>query len=220
MKNVDSLWSAVFANPSKWISSFVIPLLHTPEKDLLNDFKARFMEAWENMYQSHILRKYARQGIETRLDADLHNHEATERITEMRTLLKAMLEIPLFGKASNQIPEDAQLMIPKIEAILSEPSQRNAMWRDYGKTYYFESEGQGDGLLKETLIYTVRAVADVFYSLVDDIRIDGPGFDKIGLCPNCQIIFEKKRKDQEYCSARCQQTTAVRRSREKQKKNL
>jgi endogenous inhibitor of DNA gyrase (YacG/DUF329 family) len=28
------------------------------------------------------------------------------------------------------------------------------------------------------------------------------------MCPMCGIFFEKNRKDQEYCSARCQQTMA------------
>ncbi len=217
MKNTNNLWSAVSANPSKWLSSFVIPLLNTSEEDLLNDFKARFMEAWENINQCQILRKHTRQGIERRLDADLNKHEAQNRIKELRTVLNAMIEIPLLGKTGQKIPEAAKLMIPRIEAILSEPRPRIASWSDYGETYYLESERPEDDLLKETLSYTVQAVAEMFFSVGGDESLDGPGFEKIGICPNCQIIFEKKRKDQEYCSTRCQQTMAVRRVREKQK---
>lgn len=56
--------------------------------------------------------------------------------------------------------------------------------------------------------------------------IKGPGFDKVGICPNCGIFFEKKRKDQEYCSNRCRNNTQMRqymrkrRSTKKKDKNV
>jgi hypothetical protein len=49
--------------------------------------------------------------------------------------------------------------------------------------------------------------------------IKGPGFEKVGLCPNCGIFFAKSRKDQEYCSKRCNTAASVRRLRER-KKNM
>jgi hypothetical protein len=214
------LWSEVFANPLKWFSSFVIPLMNISEEDLLNNFRVLFMDAWENIYQCQMLRKQARKGFETRLDAGLNKPEAQERIKELRIVLKAMIEIPLLDKAGHQIPETAQSMIPRIEEIISESKPRIASWCGYGETYYFESEQPENDFLKEILSHTAQAVAEMFYSVGGDESVDGPGFEKIGICPNCQIIFEKKRKDQEYCSTRCQQTMAVRRVREKQKKIL
>jgi len=48
--------------------------------------------------------------------------------------------------------------------------------------------------------------------------IKGPGFEKVGLCPNCGIFFERKRKNQEFCTNRCANTFGKRRDREKKKR--
>lgn len=46
----------------------------------------------------------------------------------------------------------------------------------------------------------------------------GEGLDEIGICANCGVFFEKKRKDQIFCSTGCKSVFLTRKMRSKKKK--
>ena len=50
-----------------------------------------------------------------------------------------------------------------------------------------------------------------------DYLIKGEGFKHVGLCPICDRIFHKNRKDKEYCSIDCSKIGSMRKLREKSK---
>ena len=48
---------------------------------------------------------------------------------------------------------------------------------------------------------------------IDEYITQGEGFNHIGLCPICEKLFKKNKKNQEYCSRKCQSVGTMRRIR-------
>ena len=94
------------------------------------------------------------------------------------------------------------------------------VWRGYGMSFCQFKDSWFDNEPEAFEFLATNAALKCLYSIggFDDGPVDhGKGFDKIGLCSNCQKIFAKGRKDQAFCSDKCGKSVRMRKYRQKKK---
>lgn len=144
----------------------------------------------------------------------------TRRLIETRDFLKDMLSITLMREREAALPETLKDRIPATEArILShfQSGRTSVEWKGQGECFFLTSCQELTGELGAFEHLAVCAILKCLYSLHEKYFYTGTGFHKIGLCPNCGIFFEKKRKDQEFCSKRCGSNVRVKKAYQKKK---
>lgn len=122
-----------------------------------------------------------------------YSQKGNQYLVELeRVILKHILFLFKSQNPFHKQPEDENLLDPEAALLYSQMTQRlQRMLSLMPKT-------EGESLLDSFLCY-------------------GPGFEKVGKCPNCGVFFEKKRKDQEYCSRHCKSVVSMRRQYSKKK---
>lgn len=211
---------------ARWLAKFALPFVNATPDQLR---KVAFNTYAQNIGKKQPCRCDGTDDVIEEFDFeryDIYKRVTDQELTDLQKLIKTMLYIVLFGKRHEELPKDIKRQVESIEKaieLVSTGTKYSYEWKGKGKAHTLRIAKDGDGLISRLKEWFILAITNCLYSfsLADEIEpMKGQGFEKIGMCPVCGIFFEKKRKDQEYCSARCQQTMAVRRVREKQKKSL
>lgn len=166
-------------------------------------------------------------------DDEKHYKGANEfhRFIKRLMLTAFALENPKSAVSELKIPDTS---LSDIEARLKDFLRPGDLWVRWNEKACFAGVNPKlltlEGYMEQ---FVVHSIVQCFYvmpcvyglsrsiyhdkSARDGDYVKGPGFEKVGLCPNCGIFFAKSRKDQAYCSRRCNTAASVRRSRERKK---
>ncbi|PKL48108.1 MAG: hypothetical protein CVV42_10635 [Candidatus Riflebacteria bacterium HGW-Riflebacteria-2] len=209
---------------ARWLARFALPFVNAEPDQLretaFNAYAQNTSKIWRCDGTDEVVEEFDFERY------DIYRNTKSEELAALQKLIQTMLYIVLSGKKHEELPKDIKRQVESIEKaikLVSTGIEYSYEWKGRGKAHTLRIAKDGDGLISRLKEWFVLAITNCLYSfsLADEIEpMKGQGFEKIGMCPNCGIFFEKRRKDQEYCSARCQQTMAVRRVREKQKKLL
>lgn len=211
------------------VVDYAIPLANaktTEEKQkVCLNFCLRFLEDFTSYmativqgFDKELLFKNQAKRIEKQLTTDFFQ----KKLIALQEIVYGMITIPILSKRGEPIPEGVIRLIRQIEhRLTSLRSERKLKvnWKSYGRTYAVTI----DHAIEEKSLFFVFearlliAAEFAFHSKKDEPALDGPGFDKVGICPNCGIFFEKKRKNQEYCSSNCKSAAMMRRMRSRKK---
>lgn len=227
-----------------WLSDFVIPYLNLKSDKELNDFFLSFHmaeleseEADERQYQDGLSEEYRQawlaagnkdysidrlfEHFKQSLLTEIQQPDFTEKLRGLWLLANNMMCIPLLSRRGEIIPEDMLLAIPDIEKkieVLEGGLPKKASYKGFGGIYIQGVPDEEDRTyFRKAEAKSVYAIYTSFFSLPDDNRFIGPGYNKFGKCPNCGTFFEKKRKDQDGCSAACNNNLRQKRFKNKLK---
>jgi hypothetical protein len=137
-----------------------------------------------------------------------------------------MLYIVLSGKRHEELPKDVKLQVKGIEKAVKDVFTRvkcRYEWKGKGQASVLREGKESDGVISRLEEWLIQAITMCLYSVslapaCHEIEpMKGAGFDKLGMCPMCEVFFEKIRKNKEYCSEKCQQAALMRRIRSKKK---
>jgi hypothetical protein len=145
-----------------------------------------------------------------------------KELLDLQDFLKNVMTIALMEKRKDCFPEPLQNQIPTIENRINEnldTLNTKAFWRGQGECYEAKTIQPSKNEVKRFERFFVRCILKCLYSFwIDEENFYiGKGYEKVGRCPNCEIFFEKKRKNQEYCSEKCRKAAQMRRLRESKK---
>lgn len=145
-------------------------------------------------------------------------------IVDLQNLIKDMLLIALLGRQNKPIPQEIESRIPRIEKRINNAIARSSIrvrWRGSAGNFvvsFFASKPRDS--LNAAPSGIIEGVFNAFIAVPgteNEPEILGPGYDHIGMCPNCGIFFAKGRTDQLYCSKRCKGTDLKRLERQRKK---
>lgn len=146
-----------------------------------------------------------------------------KEIQDLQKMIRSMLTIAIRGKRGESISDIPIDVVEEIEDRINKAFERGnpaANWRGVGGTYLTYDSNPDLNMLHICSSFIIHDVVKAFEFLPapggKPFRA-GPGFDWLGLCPNCGIFFEKNRKNQEYCSKRCKDAKLMRIYRNKKK---
>lgn len=118
---------------------------------------------------------------------------------------KGACTISLEYDGSNAIKTSEMIMVCSITSVLcsmavdSYPDGRNSSLKSFKNN--------------TGLVYNLKP--DFSNLDASDRLFKNEGLDKIGMCSNCGVFFEKKRKDQTFCSTNCKSVYLTRKMRRK-----
>ncbi len=136
-------------------------------------------------------------------------------------LLRDMLQIAIMSHQGRKVPDEVETRTKSIQDHIEQAFRENeyfACWNSSAGTFVapkpFYLNNEFGSLNNET----IKTVVWNFTRIPDSPCPDGDGFRWIGLCPNCGIFFEKRRRDQLYCSEVCGGTVRSKKSKKLRKK--
>lgn len=205
-----------------WIKKYFIPFYNSKSDDeIKKTFTAAYVGSLWQDCESQEGEGYFSNLIRERFNKPLFLKE----VKEAKAFLEDVVKIAFLGERDEELPPELKKKTPEIEKRIRhyflEQQELEIKWRGKNENYVVTSyslAGQGDDRVGAVTRHAVLAITTCFCSSAADFNFEkGIGFEKVGMCPNCEIFFEKKRKDQEYCSAKCQKAAGMRRIREEKK---
>jgi len=162
---------------------------------------------------------HARLSIFNEMDKPIYEASLLEEFDTVccfMSLFRKMLTIVLSSEYflatdDNEKEAEYQELESKIEKIL-EVVKPVVRWRgkDYAGIIGYNPPGNEDDRQCRQGIF---ALAQVTRLMLNAFHYENPvGANFIGLCPKCGKFFEKKRKDQDYCSKKCGDAVRAKRS--------
>lgn len=208
---------------ARWLAKFALPFVNAAPDQL--------RETAFNAYAQNISKICRCDGTDEVIEKfdferyDIYRNVKTEELADLQKLIKTMLYIVLSDKYYEELPKDVKRQRKGIEEaikkIVAEQYKYAVEWRGKGKAFALRVAKDSDDkvvpTLKKWLVLAIVACLRSFSMADEIVPMRGQGFDKIGMCPNCGVFFEKNRKDQEYCSFRCKDATMKRIKRQSNK---
>ncbi len=201
---------------ARWLAKFALPFVNATPDQLRKTASNAY--AWNTF--NGICRCDGTDKEPPKVDFernDTYKRVTDQELTDLQKLVKTMLYIVLSGKRHEDLPKDVKQQVKEIEKAIESvftSTKYNYEWKGKGKAHTLRKGKKGDGLISRLKEWFIVAITTCLYSfsLSDDIEpMKGAGFEKIGMCQKCEIFFEKKRRDQEYCSKRCRDADAAKR---------
>ncbi len=209
---------------ARWLAKFALPFVNATPEHLR---KTAF-----NVYAQNIGKKQPCRcdGTDDVVkDFDYEGYDTYKRVTDkkladLQKLIKTMLYIALSGKYYEELPKDIKRQVEGIEETIKTVFTRVKCcyeWKGKGRASVLREGRKGDGVISRLEEWFIQTITDCLYSIslapaCHEIEpMKGEGFDKIGMCPVCNAFFEKKRKDQDFCSDKCSAAARMRRLRSK-----
>ncbi len=189
----------------KDICDFVIPFINVNVSDAKSFYRAYYsrLEAQDEKFKN-------------KLELDLDSR-SDDWFVSYQSLLKNMLLIALkvYQGKKSELTKEILALVPLIEkkVALAATVAKVASWGS-GDYIYVSSWFSSNSILERENNRVIRSIAELFQF---EVGKTGIGYRIVGLCSNCGKIFEKKRKDQEYCSKGCGSTVRSRRAYERGK---
>lgn len=208
-------------NAVKWLIKYVIPFVNaSSQKDIISVF----VDALNDLITPQF--RFEGAGVFKILDPVeqakefLGDGEFVATVILSHGFIKSMLSIAL-NKPESKLPDDLETQIAdietKIQDYFSDKSEIKVSWKGFGKNYV-RIKNTSLGYINTVEEVMVKSIVSCAYSTFIGNHGDasafssGIGLQKVGRCQNCGRFFEKKRKDQEYCSKKCGDAVRARRS--------
>lgn len=194
----------------KWVCKYVLPFVNAAsDAESLRVFCLAYAELRLN-FRAENTRPENIEKLVQSISAKLKEESSMTELKTLREFLDELLCVCLTPtQVMSRSEDEARKIEDWIEAVLT-TSMLRAEWRGFGNCIVL-SYPTKLGCLAAYEYSAVKSITTCFSSLIcDNIREISPWIEKIGVCPNCNVFFEKKRKDQEYCSKRCRDNTQMR----------
>lgn len=216
-------WITDYVSPDQdeameWLIEYVLPFANAKDDKeiIILLLKANNYAFADASYMTHrITDLYApkiKPDIKEVFRTALLEKSTTTKRAQSHTLIKDMLTIRL----AMAIPEAVKKRIPaterQIKNILNGEKFTGVSWRSSDKCIVHAPMFEPELVLENVTFFMVRGIAKNLYAYKGNC---GSAIEKVGMCPNCGIFFNKKRKDQEYCSRSCKSIFVSRKFRNK-----
>lgn len=199
---------------ARWLAKFALPFVNATPDQLR---KVAFNVYAQNIGKKHLCRCDGTDEVVEEFDFeryDIYKRVTDQELTDLQKLIKTMLYIVLSGKRHEELPKDVEPQLTGIEMeigrVVTEQHEYVVEWKGRGRAFALKVAKDGsDEIISRLKAWFILAATMCLtsYSMADEIEpMTGEGFRKIGMCPNCGLFFEKRRKDQEYCSVVCKGT--------------
>jgi hypothetical protein len=200
---------------ARWLAKFALPFVNAAPDQLretaFNAYAQNISKIWRCDGTDEVIEKFDFERY------DIYRKTKTEELAALQKLIQTMLYIVLSGKRHEELPKDIKRQVESIEKaieLVATGTKYSHEWKGKGKAHTLRIAKANDGVISRLKEWLIMAATMCLYSfsLSDEVEpMKGQGFEKIGMCPKCEIFFEKKRKDQEYCSKRCRDADAAKR---------
>ncbi|MEW6711456.1 MAG: hypothetical protein AB1403_16650 [Candidatus Riflebacteria bacterium] len=145
---------------------------------------------------------------------------AEEVVKNFYILLRDMLQIAIMSHQGRKVPDEIEARADSIQRQIERAFQETdyyAVWNSKAGTFAFPKLLLSSDEFGPANNETIKTIVWNFTRIPNSPCPDGDGFRWIGLCPNCGIFFEKRRRDQEFCSRNCQVVASNRQRRDLRK---
>jgi hypothetical protein len=212
----------------KWFIGNVLPFLNAKtDKELLNSFVRIVIEREEF---SSVYGKAISKAMNIEVPGSIYNtpeeagFDAEEQLEDEDNFNELMESWAFLKEALRIAFSEKTVLNEELENRIKKNLAANhtVKWQGKGKTYVFATDKgiSNSNLVAEverdlvSLIVSFFGNSNTFIFSSDSIlsKAFAAAYEKIGMCPNCGIFFEKKRKDQEYCSKSCGSNVRVKKA--------
>lgn len=196
---------------ARWLARFALPFVKADTaKQLRETAFSAYAQNVPNLWRGD---KTDLQTPEVDYDRyDIYKKVEDQELADLQGLVKAMLHIVLSGSRHESLPQEIKRQVPAIEREIKKVTRSpeySVDWKGSGRAAVIPIAADKEQVVARLKEWIILGITNCLYSfsLADEVKtMKGYGFEKLGLCPNCGIYFEKKRKDQEYCSVKCKGT--------------
>jgi len=209
---------------ARWLAKFALPFVNAAPDQLretaFNAYAQNISKIWRCDGTDEVIEKFDFERY------DIYRKTKTEELAALQKLIQTMLYIVLSDKRYEELPKDVKRQVKGIEKTIKNVFIRIKCcyeWKGKGQASVLREGKESDGVISRLEEWFVQAITLCLCSVslapaCHEIEpMKGAGFDKLGMCPNCGVFFEKNRKDQEYCSFRCKDATMKRIKRQSNK---